>query len=113
MHLETDATFDMPVLNGWVKSVYKGFVIGSSSFTPAAAEAAIRDGVYDAIGFGRLFISNPDLVERIRKGQDLNVFDTRTFYIRDQVKGYIDYPRFDQSGGVKKISPEAIGKSKL
>lgn len=110
-YIESDSTYKLPVRNGWVKSVYKGFVIGSASFTPEAAEQAVRDGVYDAIGFGRLFISNPDLVSRIEKGQELNVFNTNTFYIRDPVKGYIDYPTYEHSASVQTIRPELIGKS--
>ena len=113
MHLETDKTFAMPVRNGWVKSIYKGFVIGSSSFTPQAAEEAVENGVYDAIAFGRLFISNPDLVDRIRNNEELNVFNTKTFYVRDNVKGYIDYPRFEEARetGYRMIAEEDIGNS--
>ncbi len=111
--LESDQTFNMPLMAGaWVKKVYSGFVIGSSSFTPDSAEAAVRDGVYDAIAFGRLFISNPDLVDRIRLGKKLNLYDVSTFYVRDPVKGYIDYPTAEKAGDFPQIDPKLIGTKK-
>ena len=50
-----------------------------------AADAA------DLIAFGKPFISNPDLVERLKKGAPLNAFDKATFY-GGGAKGYTDYP---------------------
>ena len=43
------------------------------------------------VAYGKLFISNPDLVERFAKGADLNPWDKETFYYGG-AKGYIDYP---------------------
>ena len=110
LYLQSDKTFALPVRNKWIKEVYKGLVIGSSSFTPATAEAALQEGIYDAIAFGRLFISNPDLVERIRLKLPLNIYDTFSFYVRDPVKGYIDYPRFEEAQKFPLIAPHDIGK---
>ena len=45
----------------------------------------------DAISFGRPFISNPDLVERLKLDAPLNPPDVRTFYGGDD-RGYTDYP---------------------
>ena len=45
----------------------------------------------DLIAFGKPFISNPDLVERLRKGAPLNAWDKATFY-GGGAKGYTDYP---------------------
>lgn len=45
---------------------------------------------------------NPDLVERLKTSDaDLNVYDRTTFYERDQVRGYIDYPTM--KGGGRKV----------
>lgn len=44
------------------------------------ARRAIQDGKYDAIAFGRWFISNPDLPERLRTGAPLNRYERSTFY---------------------------------
>jgi NADPH2 dehydrogenase len=41
--------------------------------------------------FGRDFVSNPDLVYRIKEGLDLNPYERKTFYTSDMV-GYVDYP---------------------
>jgi N-ethylmaleimide reductase len=43
------------------------------------------------IGFGRPFISNPDLVERMKNNVELTTPDMDTFYTAD-AKGYTDYP---------------------
>ena len=49
----------------------------------------LREG--DLIAFGRPFISNPDLVERLKRGAPLNAPDTTTLY-GGAAKGYRDYP---------------------
>jgi N-ethylmaleimide reductase len=48
----------------------------------------------DLIAFGKPFISNPDLVERLQKGAPLNAFDKATFY-GGGAKGYTDYPTLE------------------
>lgn len=109
----SDPTFSMPIRGSWIKSVYRGPVIGSSSFTKETAEAALSSGAYDAIAWGRFFLANPDFVERMRLGRSLNVYDTSTFYVRDPVKGYIDYPTMDkvQQTGWKQVELNQIGKT--
>jgi N-ethylmaleimide reductase len=46
------------------------------------------------VTFGRYFVSNPDLPERIRRGLPLNDYDRDTFYTFD-AHGYTDYPFYD------------------
>jgi N-ethylmaleimide reductase len=50
------------------------------------------------ISFGRLYISNPDLAERLIEGKELNTnWDMKTFFGTEHgVNGYIDYPRYDE-----------------
>lgn len=55
------------------------------------AQQAVRSGQADLISFGRLFISNPDLVERLRLGALLTEPDSSTFYGGNE-HGYTDYP---------------------
>ncbi|WVW80684.1 hypothetical protein I302_102670 [Kwoniella bestiolae CBS 10118] len=63
-------------------------VIVAGEYTPGKArEVVARDG--GALGFGRYFISNPDLPYRIKKGLPLNDWDERTFYTRGG-EGYIE-----------------------
>ncbi|MFJ2865815.1 alkene reductase [Kitasatospora sp. NPDC087314] len=57
----------------------------------AEGEQALADGVADVIAFGRNFIANPDLPERLRTGAPLNTPDPSTFYDGDD-RGYTDYP---------------------
>ena len=52
---------------------------------------ALDAGAADLIAFGRPFIANPDLVERLRRNAPLNVLDQKTLFGGD-AHGYTDYP---------------------
>jgi len=67
-----------------------GMFISSGGYTPETAEEALVNNKADAIMFGRSFISNPDLPERIAKKAGLNKYDRATFYGGDE-KGNTDY----------------------
>ncbi|RME35864.1 MAG: alkene reductase [Gammaproteobacteria bacterium] len=71
--------------------------VANGGYDQARAEAAIREGRADAVAFGRLYIANPDLVERFRRGAPLNIPDPATFYGGD-AHGYTDYPTLDGTG---------------
>jgi N-ethylmaleimide reductase len=58
----------------------------------AAAQADLDAGLGDAVAFGKLAISNPDLPERLATGAPLAPWDDSTFY-GDCARGYNDYPR--------------------
>ena len=60
------------------------------------AQEAVASGRADIVAFGRAFISNPDLVERLRRGAPLNAWDQTTFYGGGE-PGYIDYPALEQA----------------
>lgn len=66
-------------------------VILAGGFDRSLAEAALRDGKGDLFAFGRPFLANPDLVERLQNNRPLNVPDPSTFYTPG-LKGYTDYP---------------------
>ena len=53
----------------------------------------------DAIAFGRLFLANPDFVERLREGRRMNAYDRSTFYGPpvDRRLGYTDYPTWEEA----------------
>jgi N-ethylmaleimide reductase len=77
---------------GEFRSAFEGPVILNGGFTGAEdATAALRDSLCDMVAFGRLAISNPDLVERLRHGTPLAPWDAATFYGGDE-RGYTDYP---------------------
>jgi len=71
--------------------LFNGPVISAGGYTPETAASAITLGHAHAIAFGRLFISNPDLVERIRTHAPLNSYHRTTFY-GGGAHGYTDYP---------------------
>lgn len=70
---------------------WDGFYIANGDYDLLTASAAVDSGRADAITFGRLFISNPDLPERLEKGVSLNEPDQDTFY-GGGAEGYTDYP---------------------
>ncbi|AQZ96882.1 alkene reductase [Halopseudomonas phragmitis] len=75
---------------------FKGALIVNDGFEPDSAEAAITQGQADAVSFGRHFIANPDLVERIRDQLPLAPFERKTLYSPGP-EGYTDYPRYSQN----------------
>ncbi|MGM4911083.1 alkene reductase [Rhizobium sp. 768_B6_N1_8] len=56
---------------------------------------AVENGTADLVAFGKPFISNPDLVERLEKNLPLNPPDQSTFY-GGSAKGYVDYPALEK-----------------
>ena len=88
-----------PTANGFTedpvtmaRALYKGAIVAAGNYPPEDAAALVASGRVDAVAFGRAFIANPDLVERIRSGAPLNEPEVATFYTPGP-KGYIDYPR--------------------
>ena len=75
-----------------IKKAFGGLYIANEQFTQDSAEKALSDGTADAVAFGKLYISNPDLAERFSKGAPLNALVPETIYSPDH-KGYTDYPR--------------------
>jgi len=74
-----------------LKKAFGGIYIANEKYTQQQAEQVIADGEADAVGFGKLWIANPDLVERFRSGAPLNDPNPETFYTHGP-EGYIDYP---------------------
>jgi N-ethylmaleimide reductase len=80
-----------PIAAEQLRKVFKGKIIAAGGFQPDTAEAAIVNGVADAVAFGRHFVANPDLPLRIKEGVALTRYDRNTFYTFDSA-GYNDYP---------------------
>jgi len=74
-----------------LKKAFGGVYIANEKYTFEQANQVIEAGEADAVGFGKLWISNPDLVERFRIGAELNAPHVETFYTHGP-EGYIDYP---------------------
>jgi N-ethylmaleimide reductase len=91
------AAFDYAAL----RSIYKtdnehGAWIVNNGYTRAMAIDAVASGKADMVAFGRLFISNPDLVNRLRLDAPLDVLDGATLY-GGGAAGYTDYPELEQA----------------
>jgi N-ethylmaleimide reductase len=72
------------------RPLFNGPLLSAAAYTPDSAALAIEQKHADAIAFGRLFIANPDLVERIKGNHPLNEYDRSTFYGGAE-HGYTDY----------------------
>jgi N-ethylmaleimide reductase len=77
------------------RSIWNGKLITAGGFTGETANAAIAAGHADAIAFGRIFISNPDLPRRLAHGYPLTPYNRATFY-SGEAAGYTDYPVHDE-----------------
>ncbi len=80
---------------GALRRAFGGPYLANNGYDKPLAEAALREGRADAIAFGRPFIANPDLVERLRTSAPLATADHKTFYGGDE-HGYTDYPALTQ-----------------
>jgi N-ethylmaleimide reductase len=77
------------------RPIWGGVLITAGGFTGETANAAIAAGHADAIAFGRIFISNPDLPRRLREGFPLTPYNRATFYGGEE-SGYTDYPGYGE-----------------
>ncbi|MCL5500222.1 alkene reductase [Escherichia coli] len=74
-----------------VRERFHGPIIGAGAYTPEKAEDLIAKGLIDAVAFGRAYIANPDLVERLKRKAELNPQRPESFY-GGGAEGYTDYP---------------------
>jgi len=82
----------------WValRRAFSGAYIANNGYTREMADAALAAGDVDLVAFGRAFIANPDLVERLRRGAELATGDRAT-YFGGGAKGYTDYPALSEA----------------
>ncbi|WP_372827791.1 alkene reductase [Polaromonas sp.] len=86
-----DRPFDYAALKAAYRTAGgKGAWMVNNGYDKAMAEQAVADGA-DLVAFGKLYIANPDLVERLKANAPLNTPDKATFYGGHE-KGYTDYP---------------------
>jgi N-ethylmaleimide reductase len=81
-----------------MREAWRGPLMVAGGFDGASAAQWLNDGRADVIAFGRKFIANPDLPERLRTHAPLNADDTATYYGGGE-KGYTDYPSLAQERG--------------
>src|SRR6202047_3756362 len=79
---------------GSLRKRFKGAYVANNGYDLDLANKVLAAGEADLIAFGKLFIANPDLVERLKRGAPLNAPDKATFY-GGGAKGYTDYPALE------------------
>ncbi|ABB11356.1 alkene reductase [Burkholderia lata] len=89
---------NVPFASELFRPHWPNVLIAAGNYTPATAGAVIGAGRADAVAFGRLFIANPDLPERVRLGASLNAYNRPTFY-GGGAAGYTDYPALGETAG--------------
>jgi hypothetical protein len=77
-----------------LKAAFGGVYIANEGFNLESAQAILARGEADAVGFGKDFISNPDLPARLATGAALNPWKMETFYSPGPA-GYTDYPALE------------------
>jgi len=88
--LSHDPNFDFTQ----VRNAFGGTYIANGGYTLERAEAALSEGRADLVAFGALYLANPDLPERLRRGGPFNEPNQETFY-GGGAEGYTDYPFLD------------------
>jgi len=80
-----------PVAAGLLRPLFGGPVIAAGGFNKTGADAILTKGDADLVAFGRHFLANPDLPEKLHRDLPLNPYDRNTFYYGGK-NGYTDYP---------------------
>ncbi len=91
----TDVPGAEPHIAERYRPLYKGTLMINSNFDQEKGNRIIEAGLADLVAYGKLFIANPDLVERFTHNAPLADWDEATFYTPGP-KGYTDYPVWDQ-----------------
>lgn len=78
-----------------LRNVYQGMLIYAGRYNAEKAEQAINEGLADMIGFGRPFVANPDLPNRLKNGYPLAEHDADTLFGGAEI-GLTDYPEYKE-----------------
>ncbi len=88
----------VPRVSPSIRRVFPGPLILNQEYRLENARDDVASGLADGISFGRPYISNPDLVERLRVDAELTPDNYRTWYSSGP-EGYTDYPVLEAVGG--------------
>lgn len=92
----TRGASDVPRQSPIVREHFTGPLVLNSDYDAASAQADLDSGLAQAISFGRPFLANPDLPDRLSAGAPLNEAQPDTFYTQG-VEGYLDYPPLERA----------------
>jgi N-ethylmaleimide reductase len=90
-NVEDDSRDQQPVAAKSLRLHFHGPIIAAGGFNGESAEAILQSGDADLVAFGRHFIANPDLPQRLRQHLPLNAYDRASFFGGTDI-GYTDYP---------------------
>ena len=82
-----------------VRHNFKGALILSGGYDAIRAEASLQSGKADLVAFGRPFLANPDLADRLKNESPLNPLKPDLFYTPG-AEGYIDYPVLEREAAI-------------
>lgn len=84
--------------------------VSAGGWNPDNCWDVVDRGEVDALAFGRLFLANPDFVERLRRGRRMNGYDRGRFYgpTEEREKGYTDYPEWEEAR--TRVGPKWFGE---
>jgi N-ethylmaleimide reductase len=99
-----------PVAAQHLRQKFSRTLIAAGGFAGESAAAIVAAGDADLVAFGRHFIANPDLPERLRRKLPLNRYDRSTFYGGDG-RGYTDYPKYADAG-IRPNSPRKLRRAR-
>ena len=81
-------------LKKMIRKNFRNTIILSGGYEVKRAEADIQSGLGDLIAFGRPFINNPDLTDRMRHNWPLSETQNMDQFNTADEKGYTDYPDY-------------------
>jgi N-ethylmaleimide reductase len=87
-------TTNVPRISPDIRKVFTNPLVLNQEYTKELADEDLASGLADAVSFGRPFISNPDLVERLRSDGELTPDNYKTWYSTGP-EGYTDYPTLE------------------
>lgn len=82
---------DAPCTSHLFRKAFRGAFLSAGGYTPESAQQVVTEGNADAVAFGRYYISNPDLENRLKLSIPLTPYNRSTFYGGGK-EGYTDYP---------------------
>ncbi|GLT63297.1 hypothetical protein SLA2020_358710 [Shorea laevis] len=75
-----------------IRKAFKGTFIVAGGYDREDGNKAVAENHADLVAYGRSFLANPDLPQRFKLNAPLNKYDRETFYTKDPIIGYTDYP---------------------
>ena len=82
---------ETPLDAAFFRPLWRGTLVVNKGYDLVRANAVLQSGAADLVSFATLFIANPDLPERLRRGGPFNAAERKTFY-GGSAAGYTDYP---------------------